>query len=112
MNFPVRSIAGFFPSPFFALSALFGFLFPPYLLQAGVEKAARPNIMLILAADVSADELAPCGGTIADRKRFEKYLQKIPLPDEKDPSTRQAWKRFRASPEGAPVKVFRPAYLD
>jgi hypothetical protein len=34
------------------------------------------------------------------------------LPDEKDPSTRQAWKRFRASPEGAPVKVFRPAYLD
>jgi hypothetical protein len=49
---------------------------------------------------------------IAARKRFEKYLQKIPLPDEKDPSTRQAWKRFRASPEGAPVKVFRPAYLD
>ena len=111
MNFPVRSIAGFFPSPFFALSALFGLL-PPHLLQAVVEKAARPNIMLILAADVSADELAPCGGTIAARKRFEKYLQKIPLPDEKDPSTRQAWKRFRASPEGAPVKVFRPAYLD
>ena len=45
-------------------------------------------------------------------KRFEKYLEKIPLPDEKDPSTRQAWKRFRASSEGAPVKVFRPAYLD
>jgi hypothetical protein len=39
---------------------------------------------------------------IAARKRFEKYLQKIPLPDEKDPSTRQAWKRFRASPKGAP----------
>jgi hypothetical protein len=39
-------------------------------------------------------------------------LQEIPLPDEKDPSTRQAWKRFRVSPEGAPVKVFRPAYLD
>ncbi len=49
---------------------------------------------------------------IAARKRFEKYLEKIPLPDEKDPSTRKAWKRFRASPEGAPVKVFRPAYLD
>ena len=49
---------------------------------------------------------------IAARKRFEKYLEKIPLPDEKDPSTRQAWKRFRASPEGAPVKVFRPTYLD
>ena len=32
---------------------------------------------------------------IAARKRFEKYLEKIPLPDEKDPSTRQAWKRFR-----------------
>ena len=49
---------------------------------------------------------------IAARKRFETYLQEIPLPDEKDPATRQAWKRFRALPEGAPVKVFRPAYLD
>jgi len=49
---------------------------------------------------------------IAARKRFEKYLQKILLPNEKDPSTRQAWKRLRNSPEGAPVKVFRPAYLD
>jgi len=54
----------------------------------------------------------PCTLGLYDHKRFEKYLQKIPLPDEKDPSTRQAWKRFRASPEGAPVKVFRPAYLD
>ena len=49
---------------------------------------------------------------IVARKRFEKYLQKIPLPDEKDPSTRQAWNRFRASQVGAPVKVFRPTYLD
>jgi hypothetical protein len=49
---------------------------------------------------------------IAARKRFEKYLQKIPLPDEKYTLTREAWKRFRASQEGAPVKVFRPAYLD
>lgn len=49
---------------------------------------------------------------IAARKRFEKYLQEIPSPDEKDPSTRQAWKRFRATPQGSPVKVFRPAYLD
>jgi len=54
----------------------------------------------------------PCTLGLYDHKRFEKYLQKIPLPDEKDPSTRQAWKRFRASPEGVPVKVFRPAYLD
>ena len=71
-----------------------------------------PNLILIIADDVSADELSPYGGTTAARKRFEKYLEKIPLPDEKDPSTRQAWKRFRASPEGAPVKVFRPTYLD
>jgi hypothetical protein len=64
----VRSIAGFFSSPFFALSALFGLLFSPYLLQAGVEKAARPNIIFILADDFSADELAPYGGSIANSK--------------------------------------------
>ena len=46
---------------------------------------------------------------IAARKRFEKYLQKNPVCRvKKDPSTREAWKRFRASPEGAPVKVFPP----
>ena len=49
---------------------------------------------------------------IAARKRFETYLQAIPLPDENDPSTREAWKRFRATPQGSPVKVFRPGYLD
>ncbi len=49
---------------------------------------------------------------MATRKRFETYLQGIPLPNEKDPATRQAWKRFRASPEWASVKVLRPDYLD
>ena len=48
---------------------------------------------------------------VAARKRFESYLRDIPLPDENDPATQQAWQRFRALPEGAPVKVFRPAYL-
>ena len=49
---------------------------------------------------------------IAARKRFEKYLHEIPLPDENDPATRRAWKSFRAMPQGAPLKVFRPAYLE
>jgi hypothetical protein len=49
---------------------------------------------------------------IAARKRFETYLEKIPLPDENDPSTRRAWKLFRALPQGKPVDVFRPAYLN
>jgi hypothetical protein len=49
---------------------------------------------------------------IAARKRFETYLQGIPLPDENDPATRRAWKRFRAMPQGKPVDVFRPAYLE
>jgi arylsulfatase A-like enzyme len=49
---------------------------------------------------------------IAARKRFETYLEKIPLPDESDPSTRRAWKLFRSMPQGKPVDVFRPAYLD
>jgi hypothetical protein len=49
---------------------------------------------------------------IAARKRFETYLEKIPLPDESDPSTRRAWKLFRALPQGKPVDVFRPAYLN
>ena len=48
---------------------------------------------------------------VAARRRFERYLREIPLPDENDPATQQAWQRFRALPEGAPVKVFRPAYL-
>ena len=34
------------------------------LLDAG-EKPARPNIILILADDVSADELSPYGGAIS-----------------------------------------------
>ena len=83
-----------------------------WVSSVAIGEGKPPNLILIMADDVSADELAPYGGTAAARKRFEKYLEKIPLPDEKDPSTREAWKRFRASPEGAPVKVFRPAYLD
>jgi hypothetical protein len=49
---------------------------------------------------------------IAARQRFETYLQEIPLPDENDPSTRRTWERFRSMPQGKPVDVFRPAYLD
>jgi hypothetical protein len=48
---------------------------------------------------------------VAARQRFETYLQDFPLPDENDPSTRKTWQRFRASAKGAPVEVFRPAYL-
>jgi arylsulfatase A-like enzyme len=48
---------------------------------------------------------------IAARRRFEAHLQRIPLPDENDPATRRAWKRFRLMPQGKPVAVFRPAYL-
>ena len=48
---------------------------------------------------------------VAARRRFESYLQKIPLPDENDPATRRAWKRFRAMPQGKPVEFFRPPYL-
>jgi arylsulfatase A len=44
---------------------------------------------------------------IAARERFETYLQEIPLPDETDPATRKAWKRFRASQKGAPVQVLQ-----
>jgi hypothetical protein len=49
---------------------------------------------------------------MAARRRFEKYLEDIPLPDETDPATRDSWQAFRATPAGAPVEVFRPAYLD
>jgi arylsulfatase A-like enzyme len=49
---------------------------------------------------------------IAARRRFENYLEDIPLPDETDPATRDSWQAFRATPAGAPVEVFRPAYLD
>jgi len=49
---------------------------------------------------------------VAERRRFETYLQNFRLPDENDPSTRKTWQRFRASPKGAPVEVFRPASLD
>jgi arylsulfatase A-like enzyme len=58
--------------------------------------------------DVSeSDELE----VIAARERFEKYLQEIPLPDINDPATAKLWRQFRATPQGAPVKVFRPSYL-
>jgi arylsulfatase A len=49
---------------------------------------------------------------VAARQRFETYLQDFPPPDENDPSTRRAWQRFRASPKGKPVEVFRPPYLE
>ena len=49
---------------------------------------------------------------VAARRRFEKYLDAIPLPDEADPATSDSWKAFRAMPAGAPIDVFRPAYLD
>ena len=49
---------------------------------------------------------------IAARQRFETYLKAIPLPDENDPATRRAWERFRSMPQGKPVDVFRPAYLE
>lgn len=49
---------------------------------------------------------------MAARKRFERLLMDIPLPDEDDPLTRSAWKKFRkSSSNGKPVKVFRPDYL-
>jgi arylsulfatase A-like enzyme len=47
---------------------------------------------------------------VAARKRFAKYLNEIPLPDENDPSTAKEWKRFRTSPDGAPVEVYHPPY--
>jgi hypothetical protein len=49
---------------------------------------------------------------IAARRRFEKYLKDIPLPDETDPATRDSWQAFRATPAGMPVEVFRPPYLN
>jgi arylsulfatase A-like enzyme len=49
---------------------------------------------------------------VAARRRFETYLRDFPLPDEKEPNTAASWKAFRASPAGAPVEVFRPAYLE
>jgi arylsulfatase A-like enzyme len=47
---------------------------------------------------------------VAARKRFELLLKEIPLPDENDPLTRNAWKRFRRA-KGKPVNVFKPDYL-
>lgn len=55
---------------------------------------------------------AMTSGSADSRKRFETYLENIPLPDESDPSTRRAWKLFRSMPQGKPVDVFRPAYLE
>jgi hypothetical protein len=49
---------------------------------------------------------------IAARRRFENYLEDIPLPDETDLATRDSWQAFCATPAGAPVEVFRPPYLD
>jgi arylsulfatase A-like enzyme len=41
------------------------FFLPTFCLQAAGEKPSRPNIILILADDVSADELSPYGGAIS-----------------------------------------------
>jgi arylsulfatase A-like enzyme len=48
---------------------------------------------------------------VVARKRFEKYLHEIPLPNENDPSTAKEWKQFRASPAGTPVEVYQPPYV-
>lgn len=49
---------------------------------------------------------------IAARTRFERILEEFPLPDESDPLTQSAWRRFRESgPKGEPVSVLRPDYL-
>ncbi|MCX6896755.1 MAG: sulfatase-like hydrolase/transferase [Verrucomicrobia bacterium] len=48
---------------------------------------------------------------MAARQRFEQLLKEIPLPDEKDPLTKNAWKKFRATTKGKPVNVFKPDYL-
>lgn len=47
---------------------------------------------------------------IKARKRFERLLKDIPLPDENDPLTRKAWEKFRKS-KNSLVHVFRPDYL-
>jgi len=49
-------------------------------------------------------------GVVEARKRFEHLLENIPLPDENEPLTRNAWKKFRGS-KGSPVNVFKPDYL-
>jgi arylsulfatase A-like enzyme len=49
---------------------------------------------------------------IAARRRFEEYLDNIPLPDETDPATRQSWQAFRAALGRPPVEIFRPSYLE
>lgn len=48
---------------------------------------------------------------VAARKRFELLLKKIPLPNENDPLTKNAWKKFRTTAKGKPVIVFKPDYL-
>lgn len=49
---------------------------------------------------------------VAARKRFEQLLGDIPLPDENDPLTKNAWKKFRSfKTKGKPVNVFKPEYL-
>jgi len=48
---------------------------------------------------------------VAARKRFEPLLNAIPVPDENDPLTKNAWRKFRTTPNGKPVKIFNPDYL-
>ncbi|MFZ4600409.1 MAG: sulfatase-like hydrolase/transferase, partial [Terrimicrobiaceae bacterium] len=52
-------------SRFAVLVKLIFFFLPTFCLQAAGEKPSRPNIILILADDVSADELSPYGGAIS-----------------------------------------------
>jgi arylsulfatase A len=56
-------------------------------------------------SEVSASDV------VAARQRFELLLKELPLPDENDPLTRSAWEKFRATPKGKPVKIFKPEYL-
>jgi arylsulfatase A len=44
---------------------------------------------------------------VAARLRFESYLKDFPLPDESDPLTRDAWRKFRRQ-HGKPVGVLPP----
>jgi arylsulfatase A-like enzyme len=48
---------------------------------------------------------------IAARRRFEAYVRDFPLPDEHDPLTAEAWRRFYKQ-GGKPVEIFRPPYLN
>lgn len=46
-------------------------------------------------------------GVVAARMRFDGYLRDFSLPDESDPMTRDAWRKFRRQ-GGKPVEMFHP----